>query len=59
MNKLLACDPLRLGAHTFTSLDDALLAIDRSISVTELAGALAGHDIPVSVRQLYRWKSEL
>lgn len=59
MNKLLACDPLRLGGLTFTSIDDALLALDRSITVDELALALAGHDVPVSIRQLYRWRGEL
>jgi hypothetical protein len=61
VNKLLACDPLRIGGIKFTSIDTALLAIGKGFgieSIEDLAKALAEHDVPVSTWQLWRWKKE-
>ena len=59
VNRLLALDPLRIAGTEYTSIDAALQQCGEAFSVEELAAALAGHDVPVSTWQLWRWKREL
>jgi len=58
VNKLLACDPLRINGTEYTSIDDALLAVGKGFGIEDLAKALDAHDVPVSIWQLWRWKKE-
>lgn len=59
VNKLLACEPLHINGHTFTSIDAALRACNGSLTVRGLAEALNAADVPVSIWQLYKWRREI